>query len=348
MRKFDCPNCAGQLYFENFVCGRCGSAVAFNPLPLSFEALAVDGPALACDNRASGVCNWRKDWELDNFCRSCTLNRTIPRLDAGANFELWKRLEIAKRRVLYDLNRLGLTTPPREGGLTLGLAFDFLSPADGKVLTGHDCGLITINLDEADDASREQIRTDLGEPYRTLVGHFRHECGHYLWDRCVADSDELARFRATFGDERRDYGEALKAYYANPPEWRDNFVSAYAASHPWEDWAESAAHYLHIVSTLDTFVSSPLSEIGVDTPIDDPYREDDFDAVMRQWFPLAESLNELNRSMGLKDPYPFVLTPTTVGKLTLVQQILRRASLAAAAPAANPSEGDAALAASAV
>ena len=216
MHKFTCPNCAGQLYFENFVCERCGSVVAFNPLPQRFEALAVDGPALACDNRASGVCNWRKDWDHESFCRSCKLNRTIPRLDADGNLELWKRLEVAKRRVLYDLSRLGLSAPPRDSGPTLGLAFDFLSPADGKVLTGHDRGLITINLAEADDASREQIRTDLGEPYRTLVGHFRHECGHYLWDRCVAGGEELARFRATFGDERQDYGEALKDYYAQP------------------------------------------------------------------------------------------------------------------------------------
>jgi hypothetical protein len=341
MRKFTCPSCAGQLYFENFVCERCGSPVEFNPLTQDFERLVVEGPSLACDNRDPGVCNWRKDWSSDSFCRACKLNHTIPRLGADGNLELWKRLEVAKRRVLYDLGRLGLSAPQRGSDGEFGLAFDFLSPADGKVVTGHDSGLITINLAEADDAHREQIRTELGEPYRTLVGHFRHECGHYLFDRFVAETDELPRFRAMFGDERRDYAQALKDYYANPPEWRRDFVSAYAASHPWEDWAESSAHYLHIVSTLDTFFASTLSA-GADEPISDPYRESDFSVVMRQWFPLAELLNELNRSMGLHDPYPFVLTPTAIEKLQLVQQILHRASQAsskAQAPAREDEVG---------
>ena len=194
MRKFACPNCAGQLYFENFACGRCGSGVEFNPLSRDFECLDAGGPSLACGNRDSGVCNWRKDWSSDSFCRACKLNHTIPRLDAEGNLELWKRLEVAKRRVLYDLGRLGLTAPQRGSEGEFGLAFDFLSPADGKVITGHDSGLITINLAEADDAHREQVRTELGEPYRTLVGHFRHECGHYLFDRFVAGTDELLRF----------------------------------------------------------------------------------------------------------------------------------------------------------
>jgi hypothetical protein len=340
MRKFTCPTCAGQLYFENFACGRCGSGVEFNPLSLDFECVDLQGPSLACNNRQSGVCNWRKDWDSDSFCRACKLNRTIPRLDADGNLELWKRLEVAKRRVLYDLGRLGLTAPQRGSGAELGLAFDFLSPLDGKVVTGHESGLITINLAEADDAHREQVRTELGEPYRTLIGHFRHECGHYLFGRFVAGTDELPRFRATFGDERQDYAQALQDYYARPPEWRDHFVSAYAASHPWEDWAESSAHYLHIVSTLDTFFASTLSADGSAQPISDPYREQDFETVMRQWFPLVELLNELNRSMGLHDPYPFVLTPTAIEKLQLVQQILHRASDASAKAEAPAREGE--------
>ena len=346
MRKFTCPNCAGQLYFENFACTRCGSNVEFNPLPQDFECLDPDAPSLACNNRESGVCNWRKDWSSDSFCRACKLNHTIPRLDADGNLELWKRLEFAKRRVLYDFGRLGLTAPERGGDGEIGLAFDFLSPADGKVVTGHDSGLITINLAEADDAHREQIRTELGEPYRTLIGHFRHECGHYLFDRFVAGTNELEPFRATFGDESRDYAQALKDYYAHPPEWREHFVSAYASSHPWEDWAESCAHYLHIVSTLDTFFASTLSGDGAAVPVHDPYRERDFDVVIRQWFPLAELLNELNRSMGLHDPYPFVLTPTAIDKLRLVQQILHRASRASANAQAPARKDEAEFAAS--
>ncbi|THD43515.1 MAG: hypothetical protein E7774_12630 [Bradyrhizobium sp.] len=326
MRKFTCPTCDTRLYFENFVCETCSSSLAFDPRTQGFERLDGEESVLACGNRNLNVCNWRKANAEDAFCQSCRLDRTIPRLNDEANVELWRRLEFAKRRVLYDLGRLGLTTPARGDGLELGLAFDFLAAADGNVVTGHDGGLITINLAEADDARREQIRTDLHEPYRTLVGHFRHECGHYLWQRFVVSGEELERFRAVFGDERRDYAQALRDHYARPPEWRTQFVSDYAASHPWEDWAECAAHYLHIVSTLDTFISSPLGAPERAKPVDDPYRESDFDAVLSQWFPLAESLNELNRSMGLHDPYPFVLTPATIEKLRLVQQILRRAA----------------------
>ena len=327
MRKFTCPQCGGRLYFENYFCGRCGTPIAFNPLTQSFERLRAEDSCLACGNREYGACNWRKDWPRDAFCRSCRLNRIIPRLDADRNLELWRRLEIAKRRVLYDLERLGLTVPMRGTAPHLGLAFDFLSEEDQQVITGHDSGLITINVAEADDARREQVRTALGEPYRTLVGHFRHECGHYLWDRFVAGTSELGQFRATFGDERLDYGQALQRYYARPPDsnWRRCFVSAYSAAHPWEDWAESVAHYLHIVSTVDTFASSPLSAGALTKPVCDPYRNTDFDAVLSLWFPIAESLNELNRSMGLSDPYPFVLSDTAIEKMQLVQQILHRA-----------------------
>jgi hypothetical protein len=88
-----------------------------------------------------------------------------------------------------------------------------------------------------------------------LLGHFRHEVGHYFWDRLVAtDPHQLEEFRVLFGDDRQDYGEALKRHYDEgaPANWQDTYISMYATMHPWEDFAETWAHYLHIVDTLET------------------------------------------------------------------------------------------------
>ena len=191
MRKFTCPSCAGQLYFENFACGRCGSGVEFNPLSQDFEAWTSEARRSPATIASLASATGARIGAATAFAAPANSTGRSRALDADGNLELWKRLEVAKRRVLYDLGRLGLSAPQRGSEGEFGLAFDFLSPADGKVVTGHDSGLITINLAEADDAHREQIRTELGEPYRTLVGHFRHECGHYLFDRFVAGGDEL-------------------------------------------------------------------------------------------------------------------------------------------------------------
>ncbi|MEO1104394.1 MAG: putative zinc-binding metallopeptidase, partial [Pseudomonadota bacterium] len=212
-----------------------------------------------------------------------------------------------------------------------GLAFDFLADQthpDGTTrqhMTGHASGLITINIAEGDDAERERRRTQLGEPYRTLVGHFRHEVGHYYWDRLVApDPALLAEFRATFGDERPDYAEALKRFYTNGPrpDWREHHISAYASAHPWEDFAETFAHFIHMVDGLETAAEFGLST----TTITDPYTHREVGDLIAAWVPTTVAVNAVNRSMGQPDLYPFVLSGPVRKKLAFLSRLLHAAS----------------------
>ena len=206
-------------------------------------------------------------------------------------------------------------------------------------MTGHDNGLITIALTEADDVEREKMRTALHEPYRTLLGHFRHEIGHYYWDRLVDDGGRLDAFRALFGDDRADYAEALQRYYDNgaPPDWQTRFVSAYAASHPWEDFAETWAHYLHIIDTLEIAGAFEISvhpriarTDALDATVDfDPYRATDVHRLVDTWLPLSLALNSLNRAMGQPDLYPFVLSDPAIAKLGFVHDTVAAQASAA-------------------
>ena len=194
-------------------------------------------------------------------------------------------------------------------------------------MTGHDRGLITLNLSEADDSQRERQRHAMGEPYRTLLGHFRHEIAHYYWDRLISNSPSIDEFRRVFGDERQDYGQALQQHYANgaPNNWPENFVTSYASSHPWEDFAETWAHYFHIVDTLESANAfgmrvRPRVAQGADlsTAVDfDPHNAT-MERIIDSWLPLTFAVNSINRSMGLSDLYPFVLGPTVIVKLAFV------------------------------
>jgi hypothetical protein len=286
-----------------------------------------------CDNYAhEDVCNWMV--AADNPCRlcvSCELTTVIPNLAPPENRLLWYRLEAAKRRLLYTLAVLRLPIEPMQADSDGGVTFEFLedSPEGMRVLTGHDNGLITLNIAEADDARREKVRAQMHEPYRTLLGHFRHEIGHYYFDRLVAGTQWNPPFRELFGDEREDYGEALERHYREGarPDWSQSFISAYATSHPWEDWAETWAHYLHMVDTLDTAMSCGLALVPDDprepsltdtTPVGDA----GFDSLLKRWFPLTYVLNSLNRSLGMPDGYPFTLAPRVVDKLRFVHRVV--------------------------
>ncbi|BBK33219.1 hypothetical protein STHU_38530 [Allostella humosa] len=347
MKLFECQNCGQPLYFENTRCMSCGLVLGYLPDIGEMSALesegddwralgAPDRPYRFCANVTHGICNWLVPADQDEpLCRACRHNRTIPDLAPAGNLDRWRRLELAKHRLFYTLLALGLPLANRVDDPDNGLAFDFLadaSPQGPRVLTGHDDGLVTINLEEADDHARERIRTEMGEPYRTLLGHFRHEVGHWFWDRLVANGPQLEACRALFGDDTQDYAQALARHYQNgpPPDWQDRFVSAYASSHPWEDFAETWAHYLHIVDTLETARAfglriQPRIERGPEMAarIDfDPNTSVGAERLVDAWLPLTFAVNSLNRSMGHPDLYPFVLPPPVIEKLDFIDRLV--------------------------
>jgi len=304
-----------------------------------------DGPTYRrCANLISAaMCNWLVPADDPQaFCLACRLNRTIPDLSLLGNPARWHKLESAKRRLIAQLLTLGLPVDAASSVGKGGLAFDLVGPeADGTLpLTGHDEGLITINVLEADDDYRARLREAMHEPYRTLLGHFRHEIGHYYWDRLVRDTTWLTRFREVFGDERRDYGEALRTNYENgPPEgWALEYISTYAACHPWEDWAETWAHYLHMMDTVDTALSFGMTTHVIEPDyvsftrdvLVDPDAPDaqEFLDLVNTWVELTGVLNELSRSMGQRDFYPFVLPHKVVGKLQFIHRVVKEKSLA--------------------
>jgi hypothetical protein len=298
-----------------------------------------DSPAyrLCANFDQVSVCNWVVSADdPEGLCRSCRLTRVIPDLSSERNRIGWFRLEVAKRRTLYTLLGLGLPIDPKHGDGGSGLAFEFLEDSRvgdaQRVLTGHDNGVITINVAEADDVHREKERTLQKEPYRTLLGHFRHEIGHYYWDQLIANGPKLEAFRALFGDEQADYQQALERHYGEgpPPFWERSFISAYATMHPWEDWAESWAHYLHMVDALETAGAAGLalrpkrSDEPRMQPPPDPLnpRHRDFEAMIESWLSLTYVLNNLSRGLGLPDSYPFVLSNPAIDKLKFIHDVI--------------------------
>ncbi len=339
-----------MLYFENSRCEKCHYPLGFESTQRQLLPLLAQPGGLTfriygnqvgttytyCTNHEYEVCNWLVPSEsITPFCVACALNRTIPDLSHPGYLSRWRSLEAAKHRLVYSLLCLHLPVVSKTVYPEVGLQFDFKADegteASQKVLTGHDKGLITINIAEADDIEREQAKQSMHEVYRTLLGHFRHEVGHYYWDRLIDHSPNLEAFRRVFGDERADYGEALNKHYAQgpPPGWQQDYISAYATSHPWEDWAETWAHYLHILDTLQTAYAfgvrlNPLDagpDQGLHAAIEDPYQQADFRQIMAMWLPLTFALNSLNRSMGQPDPYPFIINPAVVDKLAFIHRV---------------------------
>jgi hypothetical protein len=336
LRDFTCPTCGQQLAFENSVCLSCGADLGFS---LTGRALVVIGePGLGavdqrqyrlCDNLHLAQCNWIVATG-ESLCESCRLTRIRPPDDDTAALAAFATAEAAKRRLIFELVELGL--PIRTGGVDMarGPGFDLLSGACGPVVTGHSDGVITLDLAEGDDVHREQLRVSMSEPYRTLLGHFRHEIGHYYYPLLVG-SGEIARFTELFGDPDADYPAAMDRYYSAgaPPGWADGFVSSYATMHVAEDWAETFAHYLHIRDTLDTAAAFGLAPAAA-TFDRAPIGRSAFDKIVDLWLPLVWALNMVNRSMGHKDLYPFVLPDPVLAKMRFVHDLITATATAGA------------------
>ena len=361
MKTFHCDKCAQQVFFENTLCFNCDSTLGYQPAQRAINSYEQTPEGLwrslnpkdegklykQCSNYVHhNVCNWMLPADdPHDLCDSCQLTVVIPALTSPKNHILWSRLETAKRRLLFSLATLNLTPPSKAQEPETGLAFQFLEEgvSEQRVMTGHDNGLITLNIAEADPAERERTREQMHERYRTLLGHFRHESGHYYFDRLVAGSTWIDDYRALFGDERQDYAGSLQRHYsAGPPaDWESRFVSSYASSHPWEDWAETWAHYLHMLDTLETAHACGLSlkPAKANEPslsnVALPTKTASFDDTLSDWFALTYVLNSLNRSIGMPDSYPFKLGPPVLAKLEFVHKVVRaQLDLKPAAPAA--------------
>jgi hypothetical protein len=352
MKLYTCSHCHSLIYFENNICLHCGYSLGFDAISLSLVTLVPEGKNQYanikdnqqkfryCENARYGTCNWlMQPNHTSEFCSACDLNRVIPALTSDENMKRWKNIEVAKHRLVYSLLRLRLPVVKKVENEETGIAFDFLaqtSPKE-KVITGHDNGTITLNIEEADEAARARYQQDLGEKYRTLLGHFRHEIGHYYWEVLIRNSDALEKYRSLFGNEEMDYPESLETYYQKgaPTDWSEHFISPYASSHPWEDWAETWAHYLHLMDTLETAFAFGI-RIQPDMIQDtkqiqasiqqDPYDMTDFSQIIKWWLPLTFAVNSLNRSMGHSDFYPFIISEQVVGKLQFIHEVCLRNS----------------------
>ena len=331
MRRFRCA-CGAGLFFENDVCLVCRRTLGFDAGTLDLLALAPDGagfraegggPVRLCENRIRhAACNWLVPaGSEESLCSSCRLTEIIPSLDRPGNLGLWRKVEAAKRRLIYTLLSLGM---PLEAGPGHGLRFRILEDRrrnpdvdEDFVVTGHLEGLVTVNLAEADDVARTEAQLELRERYRTVLGHLRHEAGHFYFGHLTERADDLLEVRALFGDERSPYGPALRRYYAEgpDPDWSERYLGPYASAHPHEDFAETFAHYLHIIDALETAGAGGLGPIDGERPPTD---------WIGRWMDLSITLNELNRSLGTEDPYPFVLTRPVIDKLSLMDRLVRR------------------------
>lgn len=353
MKDFYCV-CGQRVFFENSQCLKCGRALGFDPqsqtmLALqpqaSGELLSDDGQRFRnCRNHHDfGACNWLLPVDDQRtYCQSCRLNKVVPDLSETGTVIQWAKLEAAKRHLIYTLMQLGLPVEGKQEAAELGISFAFLEDSrfnanvrEAYIATGHASGLITLNLAEADDEHREKTRRQLGEYYRTIVGHFRHESGHYYYDLLVRGKQWETPFRELFGNPDRDYQKALYEHYGRPTsaDWPSGYISAYAMAHPLEDWAETWAHYLHMQDTLETArefgaiahkPGGPAQASGEDLS-GGGRNGKELDELVADWMELTVTLNALNRSMGLPDAYPFVLNDRVVAKLRLIHQVIAAA-----------------------
>ncbi|MFT3998148.1 MAG: putative zinc-binding peptidase [Asticcacaulis sp.] len=343
MKLFRCAHCGNTTFFHNRNCVQCGFRLGFSPLSLNLHAMEPAGGDLwrpvghsdtyrFCANALPDVCNWLVPEDSHTpFCRACRHNRLIPN-----DLDRFRRIIDAQHRLFYAFLKWGLPAPDRQYDPQGGLVFDYLEDAitpDGyhhSAMTGHEEGVISIRAAEADDAVRESVRSQMGEPYRTLLGHFRHECGHFIWNRLVRDAGRLEACRAVFGDDTLDYQSAVDRHYAEgpPPFWADSYISAYATMHPWEDFAETFAHVLHITDALETAYyygmtirPKPSEELSAEVDFQ-PYRVTSFEKLADAWVPLSLAINSIHNAMGERPLYPFILSPNVKAKLGFVHRLI--------------------------
>nr|WP_068116472.1 putative zinc-binding metallopeptidase [Tropicimonas marinistellae] len=322
MRLYACPACGARLYFRNSACGACGVRVVYSDARDAFVANAD-----SCSNREDIGCNWADEDVVEHLCRSCQMTDVIPDLSVEPNAALWAEGETAKRWVLATLSRWGWFGAEDPGPLPV---FHFKSErthaGPERVMMGHAAGVITLNVAEADDAIRVRNREMLDEEYRTMLGHLRHELAHFIFDRLAAEPGFSEAFRALFGDERTDYGEALRRHYSEGPraEWSGRFITPYASAHPHEDWAETVAHLMHLTDIVDAATAVELAWPTTDGVPADAYETTDSDALIHAAVDLGLALNQVNRAMGLADLYPFVLTEAVRDKLAFSHFWLNR------------------------
>ena len=341
MKRYHCE-CGQEVFFDNRHCGSCGRSLGFNVNTLNLEVVipvseiavrTTDGRIFnRCGNWIEhDACNWLVDQNrnIKYLCYACNFNRIIPNQtktsdEIPANFFRWLKLEDAKKRLVFTLRTLGLNINDGWSDAKSGLLFDFLeefeAPENAEVvpvMTGYFDGVITINSKEADDVALATARSQLNERQRTVLGHFRHESGHYFWDKIFSKYPLSEYFEETFGSTELSYRQSLDKYYKNGPprNWHDGYISAYATSHPSEDWAETWSHYLLIYECLET-------AHGLGMIPHSPIFLDMFEAL-RIWRPMAVKLNQLNRSIGLHDAYPFVITSRIEQKLQYVDALVR-------------------------
>ena len=348
MKIFQCTHCKNPVYFENTSCEKCGNQLGYlfkEEEMLSFPYTAnqqlttqASGKSYTyCSNQQFHACNWLVPAEgTDTFCEACATNNMIPDLSFQENKLDWQKIEAAKRRLFYSLKKLNLPVSFELADQNLELSFDFLASDPnnpGSVKTGHANGRITLNINEADAVHREYIKEQLSERYRTLLGHFRHEVGHFYWDALVKPNPKvLQEFRALFGDDSLDYGKALEKHYREgpPQNWRKNYISSYATMHPWEDWAETWAHYLHLMDMLETAYHFGLEidpELKKNNNLDiscdfDPYEGASMRKIIKHYLPLTYVVNSLSRSMGAPDLYPFVISEPVIKKLDFIHRLV--------------------------
>ncbi|WP_304619255.1 zinc-binding metallopeptidase family protein [Paracoccus sediminilitoris] len=316
MQRFTCPSCGTRAYFHNMTC-TCGEQLHYDPMA---RAMIVE--AMSCANRQDIGCNWATPTE-GTRCLSCAMSHVVPVLHVGDNLSLLAATERAKRWVLANLAQWDWFNDNDAGRRP---HFQMLSENTGgraqQIIMGHAAGEITINVTEADELIRLKRQLDLGEQYRSMVGHFRHEIAHFLFDRLARCPDFQPAFRDLFGDERQDYGQALKRHYAEPHDPGRDFITGYATAHPHEDWAETVAHLLHMVDFADSFVSAGLSMSSVPEGFS-PYQETDTQRLLSVATEIAIAVNDINRALDNPDLYPFVLTGPVRTKIAFAHEWLR-------------------------